>query len=187
MPGPGLGPRTLGNTPSTLAVLQAMQGLIIADVLIGGSSPFAALSAADAVRFGVSRAVFIGRPKDFKDAYLPQCCLWIPERDESQQPIELLGYAGRVSDTLEVTVQLFADLRTDWWAAEQQILNLRDALWPVMLNHKQLGGTVASVIAAEPREGQGFCYQQLAGVEYRCYEAIWSCRQLWVIPGGLIS
>lgn len=180
-------PRALPNAPTTLSVLQAMQALIIGGILVSGSSPFAALSAADALRFGVGRAVFIGRPKDFKDAYLPQCVLWIPERDEAQQPIELLGYAGRVADVIEVTVQVFVDQRTDWYAAEQQILQIRDALWPVLLNHKLLGGSVSSVTEAEPREGRGFCYEQIGGTEYRCYEAIWMVKQQWSLAGGLVS
>lgn len=184
------GPKALGNAPSTLAILQAMQGIILAEALVGGSppsSPFAALSAADQARFGVSRAVFIGRPKDFKDAYLPQCCLWIPERDESTQPVELVGYAGRVSDVLEVTVQAFAELRTDWYAAEQQILAIRDALWPPLLRHRQLSGSVASVTEALPREGRGLCYEQLAGTEYRCYELVETVRAEWTVAGGLVS
>ena len=183
MPG---GPRTLGSTPTTLSVLQAMQGIILAEVLVGLSSPFAALSAADQSRYGVARAVFIGRPKDFKDAYLPQCVLWIPERDQSQQPVELVGYAGRVSDVTEVTVQAFADMRTDWYAGEQQILAIRDALWAPLLRHKLLGGTVPSVTDAEPREGRGLCYEAIGGVEYRCYELVWSVRQQYNISGGLV-
>lgn len=185
MPTPPGPPRTLGSAPTTLGVLKAMQSILIPEVLVSGSSPFAALSASDQSRFGVSRAVFIGRPKDFKDAYLPQCCLWIPERDETQQPVELVGYAGRVSDVVEVTVQAFADLRTDWYVGEQSILNIRDALWPVLLRHKQLGGSVPSVTDAEPHEGRGFCYEQIGGVEYRCYELIWQARQQWNISGGI--
>lgn len=95
-------------------------------------------------------------PKVFKGAYLPRCCLWIPERAEVQQPIQLLGYAGRVADLNEMTVQVFVDQRTDWWASEQQIPHVHDAQWPVLLNHKLLGGTVTSATNAEPREGRGF-------------------------------
>ena len=190
MPAGGLGgggSRTLGSAATTLSVLQAMQGIILNEVQVGLASPFAALSASDASRFGVARAVFIGRPKDFKDAYLPQCCLWIPQRDEAQQPVELVGYAGRVSDVIEVTVQAFADLRSDWYAAEQQILNMRDALWPPLLRHKLLGGGVPSVTDAEPREGRGLCYEQVAGIEYRCYELVVSVRQQFNLAGGLVS
>jgi hypothetical protein len=181
------GPLTLGTSASTLAVLQAMQSIVIGEVLVGVTSPFAALSASDATRYGVSRAVFIGRPKDFKDAYLPQCVLWLPERDEAQQPVELVGYAGRVSDVLEVTVQAFADLRSDWYAAEQQILAIRDALWPVLLKHRLLGGGVQGVTDAEAREGRGLCYEEIAGTQYRCYELIWTVRQQYNISGGLVS
>ncbi|HLJ81242.1 MAG TPA: hypothetical protein VKT52_07150, partial [Ktedonobacterales bacterium] len=100
---PGL---TLPAQPGTFAALQAMQAIILDECLVGGASPFAALSSADATRYGVANAVFVGRPKDFKDAYLPQCCLWIPERDEPEQPVELVGFStGRVTDDLEVTVQ----------------------------------------------------------------------------------
>lgn len=72
-------PGPIGNSPNTLSVLQAMQGIVISEALVGGVSPFAALSASDATRYGVSRAVFVGRPKDFNDGYLPQCNLWIRE------------------------------------------------------------------------------------------------------------
>ena len=73
-----LGP-PLPVQPATFAALRAMQGLILSECLVGGASPFAALSAGDAARFGVANAVFVGRPKDFKDAYLPQCRLWRSE------------------------------------------------------------------------------------------------------------
>ncbi len=176
---------TLASGPNTLGVLQAMQGIIIAETLVGGVSPFAALSAADAARYGVARAVFIGRPKDFSDAYLPQCALWLPESDASQQPVALVGHIGRVFDDIEVTAQVFTDLRTDWYAAEQRILQIRDALWPVVLKHLLLGGTVATVTEADAYEGRGLCYEEIAGVTYRCYELIWQVTQQYSIAGGI--
>jgi hypothetical protein len=176
----------LGAGPNTLGVLQAMQGLILGNVLVGGVSPWAPLSAADAMRFGVTAAVFIGRPKDFKDVYLPQCCLWAPEHEEARQPVEVVGFSGRVYGTLEVTVQAFVDVRTDWYAGEQTILAIRDALWPVVLRHRLLGGA-AGVTGAEAREGRGLCYEQVTGVEYRCYELFWRVEQQWRITGGVVA
>ncbi|HZC05464.1 MAG TPA: hypothetical protein VE338_07465 [Ktedonobacterales bacterium] len=178
---------TVANGPNTLGVLQAMQSIIMNEALIGGVSPFAALSAGDATRYGVPRAVFIGRPKDFSDATLPCCCLWIPERDAPEQPVEVVGYAGRVFDDIEVTLQCFTDLRTDWYAAEQKILQIRDALWPVVLKHVMLGGTVATVTEADAYEGRGLCYEEIAGVEYRCYELVWAIRQQYTITGGVTA
>jgi hypothetical protein len=70
-----------------------MQSLILSECLVGGASPFAALTSADAARFGIANAVFVGRPKDFKDAYLPQCCVWIPPETEV---VEVASNAGRV-------------------------------------------------------------------------------------------
>src|SRR5262249_17778854 len=102
------------------------------------ASPFAALSAADASRYAVARAVCVGRPKDFAEAYLPQCCVWLPEGDEAAP---LVGPAGRASVAFEARVRVYADLRTDWYAGKQQILAIRDALWPAMLRHARLGGT----------------------------------------------
>lgn len=187
----GPSPRTLGTAPSTLAILQAMQSIILNEALVGGVSPFAALSAADATRYGVSKAVFIGRPKDFKDGYLPQCCLWVPERDETQQPVELVnvasGSGARVSDDLEVTVQAFVDSRTDWWLGEQKIISIRDALWPAVLHHILLGGTVSNVIDADAKEGRGFFFEQIGGVDYRTYELIWHVTQSWNVAGGRIA
>ena len=98
----------LASGPNTLGVLQAMQSIILAECLVGGVSPFAALSASDQARYGVARAVFIGRPKDFADAYLPQCALWIPQRDEREQPVELVGHVGRVFDEIERRKKLVA-------------------------------------------------------------------------------
>ncbi|HEY1389315.1 MAG TPA: hypothetical protein VGF38_12290 [Ktedonobacterales bacterium] len=177
---------TLPPQPDTFSALQAMQSLILNGCLIAGVSPFAALSASDATRYGVARAVFIGRPKDFSDAYLPQCCIWLPS-DTNAETVELAGYAGRARSTFAVRVLLLVDQRTDWYAAEQQILTLRDALWPVLLRHAQLGGTVASVTASEAFVGRGLCYEQIAGVQYRCFEAIWRVRQQWQVSDGLIA
>ncbi|HEU5437760.1 MAG TPA: hypothetical protein VFU88_00610 [Ktedonobacterales bacterium] len=175
--------QALPGQPATFAALQAMQAIILAECLVGGASPFAALSTADVARFGVASAVFIGRPKDFKDAYLPQCCLWIPEESETAA---LAGLAGRAEAELEARVRVFVDQRPDWYAAEQQILAIRDALWPAMLRHERLGGIVPTVIASEARTGRGLCYEQVAGNEYRCYEAGWWVRQQWSIAGGKV-
>ena len=164
--------------PATLAALQAMQSLILAECRVGGVTPFAPLTAADAARYGVANAVFVGRPKDFKDAYLPQCCLWIPpERDSAQ----LIAYAGRATAEFEATIQVFTDLRGDWYAGEQQILAIRDALWPVLLRHARLGGSAPTVIEGQARPGRGLCYEQIAGGEYRCFEATWWVRQQFAL------
>lgn len=179
---PIVGP--VGNSPNSLAILQAMQSLLIAEVLIAGVSPFAALSAADQARYGVARSVFVGRPKDFADAYLPQCNLWIPPADESRQVSELVGYAGRVMTWIEVIGQVFVDMRADWYLGEQKILQIRDALWPVVFKHELLGGTVASVVEAQAEEGRGICYQDVAGTEYRCFEWRWLVRQQWNVALG---
>lgn len=177
----------LPSSPQTLACLQAMQSIILTEALVSSASPFAALSASDAARYGVSNAVFIGRPKDFKDAYLPQCCLYVPEADATQQPVEMVGYVGRIFDEVEVHVQAFVDLRTDWYLGEQKVLQIRDALWPAVVHHLLLGGTVATVCDADAREGKGFFYEQIAGVDYRCYELIWWVRQQWQVSGGKIG
>lgn len=177
---------TLPTQPDTLSALRAMQSLILSECLVAGISPFAALSPADATRYGVTRAVFIGRPKDFADAYLPQCCIWLPP-DTNAETVALAGYTGRAMATFDARVLLLVDQRADWYAAEQQILTLRDALWPLLLRHAQLGGTVPSVIESEAFVGRGLCYEQVAGVQYRCFEAIWRVRQQWSISGGRIA
>ena len=183
---------TLPTAPNTLACLQAMQGIIVNECLVGGVSPFAALAAGDAARFGVGRAVLVGKPKDFKDGYLPQCNLWIPPGEDADQEQELVGYGsgagvgGRVFGEFVAVVTAYVDLRTDWYAGEQQILEIRDALWPALLRHAQLGGTVAGVIEAEAFEGQGLGYELVAGMEYRTYEARWWVRAQWSLSGGRI-
>ena len=177
---------TLPSQPNTFAALQAMQTLILSECLVAGVSPFAPLSATDAARYGVARAVFVGRPKDFSDAYLPQCCVWLPA-ETSGDTVELAGYAGRATSTFAARVLLLVDQRSDWYAAEQQILALRDALWPVLLRHAQLGGTVPSVTATAAFVGRGLCYEQVAGVQYRGFEAVWRVRQQWQVTGGRIA
>ncbi|MBF6591000.1 MAG: hypothetical protein IVW57_10800 [Ktedonobacterales bacterium] len=174
---------SLPAQPDTLGALRAMQAILLSECLVGGVSPFAALSAADASRYGVANAIFLGLPKDFKDAYLPQCCLWLPQGSEA---VALEGYAGRANAEFEARVRVFVDLRTDWYAAEQQILAIRDVLWSALLRHERLGGTVATVSASEARAGRGLCYEQVAGVEYRCYEALWLVRQQWSLTGGRV-
>ena len=174
-------PVSLPSQLDSLGVLQTMQSLILAECLVGGVTPFAALSAADASRYGVTHAVFPGRPKDFADAYLPQCSLWVPEGGDGAA---LAGYAGRATSDLEVHVEVFVDQRSDWYAGEQQILAIRDALWPVLLRHEQLGGTLPSVLAGAARPGRGLCYETVAGTTYRCYEALWIVRQQWALGGG---
>ena len=177
---------TLPSQPDTFSALQAMHSLILSECLVAGVSPFAPLSASDAARFGVARAVFVGRPKDFSDAYLPQCCIWLPS-ETSSETVELAGYAGRATSVFEARVLLLVDQRSDWYAAEQQILALRDALWPVLLRHAQLGGGVPSVMASEAFVGRGLCYDQVAGVLYRGFEAVWRIRQQWQVTGGRIA
>jgi hypothetical protein len=175
------------TAPATLAALQAMQSIIISEVLNGGASYFAALSASDQTRYGVARAVFVGQPKDFADAYLPQCHIYVPAGDAAAQPEEMVAYTvGRIEQEVEAIVQVFVDLRTDWWAGEQTILGIRDALWPALLRHQRLGGGVPAVIESWAREGRGFCYEAIAGTEYRCYEAIWGFRQQWQVAGGRV-
>jgi hypothetical protein len=172
------------TAPTTFACLQAMQSIILSECLVASASPFAALSAADQARFGVARAVFIGKPKDFADAYLPQCHIWLPPGEEAAQQVEWVGYAGRVFGEVEARVTVYVDLRTDWYAREQTMLSIVDALWPAILHHEQLGGTVATVIESDATEGKGLGYEQVAGVEYRTYEALWWVRQQWNIAGG---
>ena len=195
MPGPRMIPSgvALPGQPDTLGALRAMQSLILAECLVGGVSPFAALSSVDATRYGVSRAVFVGKPKDFKDGYLPQCAIWIPPDSATvsgsaaqDEALSLEGYIGRASAEFEALIQVFVDMRTDWYAGEQQIMQIRDALLPALLHHARLDGTVLTVIASEGRVGRGLCYESVAGVEYRCFEARWWVRQQWTISGGRV-
>lgn len=176
---------TLPTQPDTFGALRAMQSLILSECLVASVSPFAPLSSADATRYGIARAVFVGRPKDFSDAYLPQCCVYLP-LDGKADTVEMVGYAGRARSTFDAHVLLLVDQRSDWYAAEQQILALRDALWPVLLRHAQLGGTVPSVTSSEALVGRGLCYEQVAGVQYRCFEAIWRIQQQWQLSGEVV-
>ncbi|HEY7850393.1 MAG TPA: hypothetical protein VIC27_10045 [Ktedonobacterales bacterium] len=178
--------------PDTLGALEAMRTIILSECLVGGVTPFAALSAADAARYGVSHAAFIGRPKDFNDAYLPQLNLWIaPEPEGAAQAtqaneVALGGGVGRANAEFEAIVQVMVDMRADWYAGERQALAIRDALWSALLRHERLAGLAQTVTASEARPGRGLRYEQIAGVEYRVYEARWWVRQEWLIAGGRV-
>jgi hypothetical protein len=185
--------RALPAQPDTLGTLAAMRTIILSECLVSGVTPFAALSAADAARYGVSVAAFIGRPKDFNDAYLPQLNLWIPpEPDGGAQTgaatnaVALIGLVGRANVEFEAIVQVVVDMRADWYAGESQALAIRDALLPALLRHERLAGLAPSVTASEARPGRGLRYEQIAGVEYRAFEARWWVRQEWLISGGRV-
>lgn len=186
--------RALPAQPDTLGALAAMRTIIVSECLVGGVSPFAALSAADEARYGVSVAAFIGRPKDFNDAYLPQLNLWIPPEPEggaqagmaAANEVALVGLVGRANAEFEAIVQVIVDMRADWYAGEQQALAIRDALLPALLRHERLAGLAPSVTASEARPGRGLRYEQIAGVEYRVFEARWWARQEWLISGGRV-
>jgi hypothetical protein len=175
--------------PDTLGALAAMRTIILSECLVGGVTPFAALSAADAARYGVSVAAFIGRPKDFNDVYLPQLNLWIPPEPEgasAANEVALVGAVGRANAEFEAIVQVIVDMRADWYAGEQKALAIRDALWSALLRHERLAGLAPTVTASEARPGRGLRYEQIAGVEYRVIEARWWARQEWQITGGLV-
>ncbi len=177
------------GAPNTLGMLRAIQSLIVNNVLIGGVSPFAALSSADAARYGVSRAVYIGAPKDFRDGYLPQCHI-VPEGEA----VTLMGAQGRAEDHLVVRVTAVVDF-SDWWAAEQNILALRDAMWPVLLAHLRGGATAGTgFVALDPDENasershaSGFEMMEVAGVWYRAWTCHLMARQVWAASGGLVT
>ena len=178
--------------PDTLGALEAMRTIILSECLVGGVTPFAALSAADAARYGVSYAAFIGRPKDFNDAYLPQLNLWIPAEPagvaqaSAAETVALVGGVGRANAAFEAIVQVIVDMRADWYAGERQALAIRDALWSALLRHERLAGLAQTVTASEARPGRGLIYEQIAGVEYRVFEARWWAQQEWLIAGGRV-
>jgi hypothetical protein len=49
----------LPGQPATYAALRAMQAIVLSECLVGGVTPFAALTSADASRYGVANAVFL--------------------------------------------------------------------------------------------------------------------------------
>ena len=175
------------GAPNTLGVLQAVQTMLLNDVLVGGSSPFAALNSTDAARYGVARAVYIGAPKDFKDGYLPQCQI-VAEEDA----VTLAGVQGRATDALLVRITAVVDF-TDWWVAEQGILALRDAIWPVLLTHLRGGASAGTGFVAldlpetRPQARDGFDLLEVAGVWYRSWTCHILARQVWAASGGLVT
>jgi hypothetical protein len=174
------------GAPNTLGVLRALQTLLVGNVLVGGVSPFASLSSADATRYGVSHAIYIGAPKDFKDGYLPQCQIVVEE-----ESVTLSGAQGRAADALHVRITAIADF-TDWWAGEQSILGLRDAIWPVVLAHVRGGASAGTCFVALDASddsltaSDGFGMLEVAGVWYRTWTCHVIARQVWAPAGGLV-
>lgn len=166
------------TTPNTLAALQAVQGLILANT----GTTFAALSGADAARYRVARAVYIGAPKDFKDGYLPQCQL-VPLGEQ----IALVGQQGRVEDAILVRLRVVVDF-TDWWAAEQQVLSIRDQLLPLLATHLRAGasagGAVLALVPPPEREHGSFATVTIGEVSYRTWEITLHLIQVYVPVGG---
>jgi hypothetical protein len=178
---------TVPTAPNTLGTLRALQSLLLGNALVSGVSPFAALTSPDATRYGVTRAIYIGAPKDFKDGYLPQCHL-VAEDDT----VTLAGMQARATDALLVRVTAIADF-TDWWSGEQTILSLRDAIWPVLLAHVRGGASAGTgFVALDLPEatptgtGDGFGMLEVAGVWYRTWTSHIIARQVWAPSGGLV-
>ncbi len=170
---------TMPTAPATLATLQALQNLILAST----GTTFATLSAADVTRYGVARAVYIGAPKDLKDTYMPQCQIR-PVADA----VARVGEQGRVTDELLVAVTALAGM-DDWWQAEQTLLSIRDALWPLFVAHVRGGASAgASLVALDlPPEhlgGESFVTVEAAGVWYRAWTCHVVATQIWAPAGG---
>jgi hypothetical protein len=169
------------TTPNTFGALQALQSLILANT----GTTFAALSSADAARYGVARAVYIGAPKDFKDRYLPQCHI-VPVDDR----IAVIGEQARVSDAITCEVHCIADY-TDWWTAEQQMLTIRDLLVPLLVRHLRAGASAggnligASIASVEDRDA--FSTLEVAGVWYRSWCCLVTLEQIYVPAGGFVG
>jgi hypothetical protein len=169
------------TTPNTQGTLQALQSLILANT----GTTFAALGSADATRYGVTRAVYIGAPKDFKDRYLPQCHI-VPVDDR----ITITGEQARVNDAITCEVRCIADY-TDWWAAEQQILTIRDVMVPLLATHLRAGATaggnlMASSIASVEDRG-AFSTIEVAEVWYRSWSCLVMLEQVYVPSGGFVG
>ena len=164
--------------PASLAILQSLQTLIIANT----STTFAALSTADATRYGVARAVYIGAPKDMKDVYLPACQL-IAEAES----IVIAGAQARVEDTLTVRLRALVDF-SDWWVAEQSILSIRDVLLPLLITHlragSSAGGNLTAFSAEHTPESGAFETVKVADVWYRTWSAQLSLMQTYVPASG---
>jgi hypothetical protein len=166
------------TTGNTLALLQSVQALILANT----GSAFAALSAADAARYGVSRAVFVGAPKEYKDGYLPQCHI-IPEADL----VAVSGGASRVEDVVTCRVRVVVDF-SDWWAAEQAVLAIRDQLLALFATHVRGGAAAGGAVVAldvDPKQRGGeFQTVQVAGVWYRSWSVLIEVEQVYVPSSG---
>jgi hypothetical protein len=76
----------------------------------------------------------VRQPKDSKDGYLPQC-----HHIEANDQIEVAGEHARVHDLITCEVRCVVDY-TDWYAAEQAILTIRDLMVSLLITHLRRRG-----------------------------------------------
>jgi len=166
--------------PSTLATLQAIQTVI----LNGSGVTFAPLGSTDAARYGVGRAIFIGVPKQYRANLLPQCSI-----EALTDAVTVSGQHGRVRDSLTVRVRTFVDF-TDWWAAEQQVLTIRDLLLPLLAMHTA-GGTLPGQPLTQLALTNGavageFGTVNIGEVWYRNWSCNLTVTQVYAPLGGIV-
>lgn len=165
--------------PATMGAMKDVQSLIVQAT----PTAFAALSSADSTRYQTSVAVFIGAPKTFHDSYLPQCHL-IPRA----QQLAIAGQQGRMSDILTVEIRIVVGYQ-DWWAAEQQILSLRDQMLLALATHTLGGATPGGAVVAmqiHPGRAQNaFTILTIGSVSYRTWSCFLDIEQQYTIIGGL--
>ena len=102
--------------------------------------------------------------------------------------IVVVGEQARVSDTIVCELRCVVDY-SDWWAAEQQMLAIRDIMVPLLATHLRAGAVaggnlVAATMAATEEHG-AFATLEVAGVWYRAWSCMVMLEQIFVPTSGL--
>lgn len=178
------------TAPQTWAVLQAIQYRIWNEVKVGGVSPFSTFSAADQTAFGtnpegtVTTAVYIGVPKDWDVSEYPKQCHIIPPMQEN---VYWRGLGGKVWDEQSIYVRVCVSRHDNWYQAQQDIINARDAMYTVFSKHAELPFTpiVRATKAMQPRQIPAYHHDQAIGVDWDCWGFLLWLNQEWFVSAGV--
>lgn len=181
---------------NTWQVLTAIQQMILTELLVQDSNspstpalPLSPLLTADATRYGVAHAAFIGVPKDWRaGVYARQLhIVTMPENVAWRTNPKVWDYAP-------IYLRLAYSREADWYTAYQDIVKARDVMYKVLLRHAEGTGQAAAptVQASQIEPGGaggapiGYHLDLTQDVEWDCWGFMWRIKQEWTVSGGLV-
>lgn len=176
--------------PHTWTLLQDLQWQLFNEVQVNGTSPWSPFASVDQVKYGnnpngqVLSAIYIGEPpKDIQPQYPFQC--WIVPESETVK----WRSNPHVYDELYVYIVSLALYTSDYYAATQKQIAVRDATHPVLMKHAE---AVNAPVVAAAKEGApsgsrpgGFFLREFQGGVWYCWGVTRWYRQQWDVAGNI--